>query len=320
MIRPLVYVVTSEGRDIYSLMTRVSVASLRISNRHNKVIVVCDPNSATAMQRQRDPLLGEVDEWVTFKTTEGDAGFRNRFLKTNLRNLIDGPYLFLDSDTLIRGDLSDLLSSGADIACAANHSKLGLEQQIWEEDKATLNAMEWQTRDDVYVNGGVMFCNDTPSARRLAADWHRRWFLCYQRTESYRDQPALNAAIFATNANLEILPLRFNAQIKTAPETAADAVVWHFYASRDPRPITAFELLVQRVLKGGDFASAEIESMIRQPHPWRRTSWFDDYAAKVVSGKRYLDESDYSWFDGHRLSGVVSMIRNLARAVRRQYS
>ena len=41
-----------------------------------------------------------------------------------------------------------------------------------------------------------------------------------------RVAPALNAAIFATGINLEILPSRFNAQIKLAPETAADAVVW----------------------------------------------------------------------------------------------
>jgi|SRR6266487_4678867 len=310
----VVYVVTSEGRDIYSVMTRVSAASLRITNRPYKVIVVCDPNSAAEMQRKRDPLLGEVNELVTFETAAGDAGFRNRFLKTNLRNLIDGPYLFLDSDTLIRGDLSELFSSTADIACAANHSKHRVELQIWEEDKAALNAMGWQIRDDVYVNGGLMLCNDTPGARRLAADWHRRWLACYQRIDRYRDQPALNAAICATDTNLEILPPRFNAQIKTAPETAADAVVWHFYTSMNARPITTFEVLLERVLNGGEFALAEIESMIRRPHPWRRTSWIDDYAAKIVSRKQYLDVSDYSWFHGHRLSSVVSKVRKFARA------
>jgi Glycosyl transferase family 8 len=308
----VVYVVTSEGRDIYSVMTRISAASLRISNRSYNVMVVCDTDSTAAMQRKRDPLLGEVNEWVTFETAAGDAAFRNRFLKTNLRNIIDGRYLFLDSDTLIRSDLSELFSSTADIACAANHSKHQLEHQMWEEDKAVLNAMEWQTRNDVYVNGGLMLCNDTPGARRFAADWHRRWLTCYQRTGRYRDQPALNAAIFATDTNLEILPPRFNAQIKMAPETAADAVVWHFYASANTRPITAFELLLDRVLRDDDFAPAEIESMIRQPHPWR-TSCVDDYAAKIVGRKRYLDGSDYSWFRGNRLNSVVSKVRNFAR-------
>jgi hypothetical protein len=174
--------------------------------------------------------------------------------------------------------------------------------------------MDWQTRDDIYVNGGLMLCNDTPGAHRFATDWHRRWLACHQQTERCRDQPALNAAIFAADTNLEILPPRFNAQIKKAPETATDAVVWHFYASANARPITAFELLLERVLKGGDFVSAEIESMICQPYPWRRTSWIDDYAAKIVSHKQYLDESDYFWFDGHRLSSVVSKMRNFARA------
>src|SRR5262249_20267133 len=144
---------------------RISAASLRISNRRLKVLVVCDPDSAAAMQRKRDPLLEEANEWAIFETPSGDASFRNRFVKTNLRNLIDGCYLFLDSDTLIRGELSELFSLTADIACAANHSKHQLEHQIWEEDKAMLTTMGWQTRDDVYVNGGVMLCNDTPGAR-----------------------------------------------------------------------------------------------------------------------------------------------------------
>jgi hypothetical protein len=275
--------------------------------------MVCDPESVVALQRKRDPLLGDVDEWLTFETAPGDAAFRNRFLKTNLRNLIDGRYLFLDSDTLIRGDLSEIFSLTSDIACAANHSKRQLERQVSEDDKAVLKAMQWQTRDDVYVNGGLMLCNDTPDARRFAADWHRRWRACYERTERYRDQPALNAAIFATGPNLVTLPPRFNAQIKIAPETAAEAVVWHFYTSLNARPITTFELLLERVLKGSDFAPAEIESMIRRVHPWRRTSWVDDYAAKIVSRKEYLSESDYSWFDGHRFSSVVTKVRNFAR-------
>jgi hypothetical protein len=313
MVGRVVYVVTTEGRDMYSVMTRISVASLRISNRSYQIMMVCDPESTAAMQRKRDPLLGDVDEWVTFETATGDAAFRNRFLKTNLRNLIEGNYLFLDSDTLIRGDLSEIFSLTADIACAANHSKHLFERQISEEDKAALKAMEWQTRDDVYVNGGLMLCNDTPGARRFAADWHRRWLACWEWTERYRDQPALNAAIFATGPNMATLSPRFNAQVKTAPETAADAIVWHVYTSLNDRPITAFEVLLKRMLKGGDFAPAEVESMIRRAHPWRRTSWIDDYAAKFVSRKKYLSESDYSWFEGYRLSSVVTKVRNFAK-------
>ena len=39
-------------------------------------------------------------------------------MKTRLREIIEGPFLFLDSDTLIRGDLSPIFFLDTDIAGA----------------------------------------------------------------------------------------------------------------------------------------------------------------------------------------------------------
>lgn len=309
-----VYVLTSEGCDIYSAMTRLSAASLRITNPGSTIIVTCDAYSFAAMKGCRDPLLDEADNCLVFETPTGDAVFRNRFIKTNLRNLIDGPYLFLDSDTLIRGDLSSLLQLSADIALAANHSKARVQDQIWQEDQAEITAMGWQSRSDVYVNGGLMACNNTPSAYRFATDWHRRWLASHARLKRNRDQPALNAAILATGVELEILPHRFNAQIKVSPETAANAVIWHFYSANGTAPITAFELLAVEVMNGRNFGHFEIETMIGQRHPWRRASWMDDVAAEFISRKRHLDRNDYSWFEGRRLKSVAGRAHDFLRS------
>ena len=313
--RKAIYAVTSGGCDFYSTMTRVSASAIRISNPDVAIIVACDGQSAAAMRHNRDPLLDEVDELIVCGTPAGDNGFRNRFVKTQLRRLIDGPFLFLDSDTFVRDDISEIFSLDADIACAPNHSKDSIRQQIWSGDSASLSVMGWHHRQDVYVNGGVIFYNSTPGAALFADNWHQKWLRCYAIAKNHRDQAALNAAIFDTAPRLEILPHRFNAQFKFAPSTVSNAVLLHFYASlTDDETITEFERLVGKLLKGAVLRRSHIESILRHNHPWRRDSWIDDLAARRVIKKGFFDQEDHLWFQGHRLT---SLARRILRRVTR---
>jgi hypothetical protein len=267
----VVYVVTSAGRDLHSSMTRVSAASVRLTNPGCTITLACDSRSATAMKSSDDPLLKEVDEFLSFDTPEGDRVFCNRFIKTSLRNRVDGSFLFLDSDTFVRKKLNGLNLIDCDIAAARNHSASTISEQIWEEDAATVRLMGWQTRNDAYLNGGVMLFQDTPSAHQFAEDWHRMWLDACQITDRYRDQPALNAALANSGVKLAILPDEFNAQIKRRV-SIHDAVIWHYYASVNDEPLTAFEALVQRVLSGQGIRTTEIEEMVRSKHPWHSRS------------------------------------------------
>jgi hypothetical protein len=310
----VVYTITGSGRDFYSAMTRVSAASIRITNPHIRVSVACDRRSATSMLANRDPLIDEVDEWLPFDTPDGDDGFRNRFVKTNLRSLIQGPFLSLDSDTLVRSDLSDLFSLDTDIACAPNHSKDLIEQQIWDKDTATLSRMQWNVRSDAYVNGGVIFYNDTTGSHYFAKDWHKKWLTSYNLAKNYRDQPALNAAIFETTPRLTLLPHRYNAQMVPSPGLVEDASIWHFYSTFVRTPTTKFELVVDGLLRGAELKRSEIETAIQSRYPWRRDFWIDDLAARLVVKKGRLDPDDYIWFEGHRARSVANRVtRQLPR-------
>src|SRR5262245_47399853 len=140
-MQTVVYALTSNGRDVYSLMTRVSVQSVRLTNPNTKIIVVCDSVSAENMERARDLLRSEVDDWIVCRTPVGDSAYRNRFVKTSLRNLIEGCFLFLDSDTLVRDDLSEVFSLSCDVAGCPNHSKDKFEDQIWAGDQQIFSQM-----------------------------------------------------------------------------------------------------------------------------------------------------------------------------------
>jgi hypothetical protein len=281
----VVFALTSEGRDVFSAMTRVAVASIRLTNPNISISVCCDAETDRALRLAGDPLRYEVDEWRPEQTPAGHAGFRNRFVKTRLRETLDGAFLFLDSDVLVRGDLSEVFAYDADVVGARNHSRNNYADQIWQADAQALHALGWSVRHDVYINGGVLLYKDSDGARRFAEDWHRRWLHCFKARGDHRDQPALNAALQATQVRLQVLPDRFNAQFRVNLGVAPTAVVWHYYSSgAGRRPATQFESLVEDLRRGDRLDPDRVALMVRARHPWRAQTLLGEVAfARVVA-------------------------------------
>jgi hypothetical protein len=308
----VVYVVGSGGHNVYSAMTRVAVASVRLTNPETSILLACDSITAAALKSRHDPLIGEVNETIVCDAPSGTDAFRARFVKTQLRNLVDGPFLYLDSDTVVRKDLSELFSLDTDIACALNHSSDVFELQILEKDRDDLARIGWKTRNDFYVNGGVVFYGDTTGARHLADDWHNKWLVSCKLTRECRDQPALNAAIFNTQPILMVLPHRYNAQLMCSPRTVVEASIWHYYASAVDEPVSEFSVLVHKVLGGAELRVCDVRTMVQSHHPWRRRFWIDDLIADRMIRKGRFSDEYAMWFEGHRMRSILHQLRNIA--------
>jgi hypothetical protein len=213
------------------------------------------------MEACRDPLLDEVDQFVVCEVPDGSGTFRHRFIKTKLRSLFDGPLLYLDGDTFVQGDLSNLCALDVDVAGVPNDCMDTFEEQIYPDDHSTLTRLGWQVRSDAFINGGVIFLNDTSGAKRFADLWHIKYLESVKATGAFRDQPALNAAL-ANTPSFAILPHRYNAQFRCRPDSAADAVVLHFFSSGGDPP-TRYDNLISRLLRGEPLRLREIESLVR---------------------------------------------------------
>lgn len=264
----IVYAVTSSGKDAYSVMTRISVASVRLFCPDARVMVACDQESGLAMEQTRDPLLNEVNEVMEVRTPAGNASYRNRHVKTRLRTLVEGEFLFMDSDTIVRGDLSALAGIEADIAAAPNHSANCFAEQIWDEDRAYLDIMDWAVAK-TYYNGGFIFYRDTAAARALGFEWHDRWAAGFTQTGRANDQPALNASIAALNIRVEELPHRYNAQFTMNRSAASEALVWHYYSTDRTLQFTAIGALIKNAMKNEVIPDRELMNVIRSRQPWK---------------------------------------------------
>jgi hypothetical protein len=285
-------------------MTRVSVASVRITNPDIRIMLCCDRPSFDAMKSVNDLLLEETDEINVFEVPDGTAEFRNRYIKTNLRGLIDGAFLFLDSDTFVRGDLSYIYSIKGDVAGARNHSKHFLMEQIWSEDDKALKQMNWRIRDDVYINGGVLYFNDTRGAYQLAERWHRKWQQFFRTNRLHRDQPSLNASLYEVQPTLVILDDKFNAQFRMNLKVAHDAVIWHYYATDNSMPLTAFEHLVKNVQENGELSKTALFKMVKSFHPWQRNSFIEDILARLIVRRAKLEPWLVYALQGKRLKAI----------------
>lgn len=300
----VVFAITSKGYDIFSEMTRIAIASIRLTNPDFSITVACDSTSNLALTKIDHPLLKEAEYWKVVDTPNGEDSFRNRFVKTSLRSFITGPFLFLDSDILVRGDISSIFESNADIAGARNHSMEVLKDQIWIKDQEILDAMNWQVSDKVYINGGVIFYNNTPKAYQFAETWHSKWLQDYNIHKRFRDQPALNASLFECQPKIDILDDKYNAQIETCVKPARDAKIWHYYFSGESGLLTQYEFILSKKKLQNYLDLTEVKRMIKRNHPWRRESFIDDFVAWKIHKQGNISKFDQTWLEGNRLNAL----------------
>jgi hypothetical protein len=318
--RKAVFALASHGKDLYTAMARVAVASIRLSNPDLTAVLVCDQQTGRALREKSDPIAHEFDELLTVPSPPGDNAYRSRFIKTSLRSAVSGPFLYLDVDVVVRTNLSAIFTTQADIAGAPNHSRSARGEQLGADAAAAIADMGWDVSPDIYINAGVLYFNDTVQARRLSEEWHRRWLSWVEKRGDHRDQPALNAALFALKPRLEVLPHTFNAQFKVTPDAARRAAIWHYYGSDDVATHTEFERLAGDLLHGATLNRRRVARVLGADHPWRRTTRLDDRAAARVMIRNRFDGYAALWLQrklGDALRAVPQRTRRLWQAVTR---
>lgn len=302
----IIYVLTSSGNDFFSAMTRISIASIRITNPDIIVMVACDQCTEGKLKNVRDPILDEIDKLLVVETLPGEPIYRNRFVKTSLRNHISGSFLFLDSDIILRGDISEVFSYECDLAGARNLSRSGINEQMWIEDYNNIKTMGWKIKNDNYINGGVLYFNDTKKARLVASVWHNKWLDNLNKTKRLRDQTSLNSAIYDVNPNLFILDDKYNAQFKKNTKVVHNALVWHYYSSLKDSNSTEFELLVKKSVNKKKLSIEEVKKIIEAKYPWRCSNFIDSIAAKRITKKGIYEGWEASWLERDNLFSAVA--------------
>lgn len=228
----IVYVLVSDKEDNYLEQAIVSLFSLRLHNPAAEVVLVVDDITFENLSNER----GEIKKFVTSIKhiscpSEYDKKQRSRYLKTSLREIVKGDYLFIDTDTIICRDLSDIDNLSCDIGAVKdkhlyldNHPMKNLVRQ-WAQK------VNWTIDENVYYNSGVLYVKDTKKAHALYTEWHRIWKKSTKQGLNL-DQPSLGKAISETKISITEIDGSWNCQISdNGLKYLYDARIIHYFAS-----------------------------------------------------------------------------------------
>ena len=225
----IVYLLTlGENGFRFFEMLLLSIHSLKLHNPGVRTVVVTDTRSNTLLGGRAGALPPDINLTVVDVPPEWEK-YKSRYLKTKLRFLVEGDYLYIDVDTLIAGSLNDIDRVTADIAAVPDgNGPLGL----WNTKEAEIcrQAGIPSPIGKPYFNGGVMYVKDTPSAYLFFERWHHLWKAMATKVEG-RDQMSLLAANEQLGHPLHELSGAWNCQVlhSSSLHYYQKAKILHYY-------------------------------------------------------------------------------------------
>ena len=197
----LVYVMTGVEKPEYLNMLRISVASAKMRSPDVPVEIVTD--NATGEYLLSNRVFDSENVSVVCADTPENYSIveKSRYLKTNLRQIVRGDFLFIDSDTIVCADLSGVCPEASVSLVLDEHVPLS-EQ---EDGGAMIRAkaarvgisLDGCTR---YFNSGVILSKDDDTARQFFRRWYEKWENT-RKPGMHQDQFSLNAV----NAEMDVI-------------------------------------------------------------------------------------------------------------------
>lgn len=235
----VVYVVISSAEDIYFEQVWASAWSLKHYNPNAHVLVLTDDETKSTINAEgRKASLNCIDE-VQAVSFDGEYSKRekSRWIKTNMRNLVKGDFLFIDADTIITGKLDDVdnwsCSIGAvlDSHCHSNEISDTIPfQDMYINRLRNVFGVSYQG-DDVF-NSGVLYVKDDETAHHFFDVWHKNWM--YSNSQGYHvDQLPLLKTNIELGQVIEEIPGEYNCQIRFSIQYLTKAIILHTFASQE---------------------------------------------------------------------------------------
>jgi len=264
------FVLSAKDLGLYADMAAVAVLAVRRLHPQARIILVTDEPTVRAIEHGNHALGNIVSEIIIQPTGTDDPIVSSRHLRTVLRQLVKGDYLYLDNDAIAVRPLNRGWPKGADLALARDWNQRGILADALPIIENLRVKLGWEFLPDPYFNNGVIFVRDTPAADAFYIEWHRRW----RQTLSLgipQDQMPFNSVIAAGFAKVAILPDRDNWVTESTVMLRGRARIFHFFASVHRGVIPTHTLLghlIAQFQQKGALDEVAIARATRDNFPW----------------------------------------------------
>lgn len=271
-----VYVLTSTTKDLYYEQCLMSVWSLRHKMPKAEIIVLVDnktkdsftaENKRTALSELASQIISvDYDEKVT--NVE-----RSRLIKTSIPEFVSGSFLYIDCDTIICDDLSDIENEPFETAGILDghvmldqhlHAKYFLQR----DKKLCFHGTE---ASGCNINGGIVLAKEGQQSIELFKAWNNMWKYSAYECHDMHDQSALNEANYKTGLKMGHLDGKWNCQPSHGGLAyLKDAKIIHYYSSEfsSKNYIPYYKLAdkeLQNRIKDAGTIPEDIKKMILEP-------------------------------------------------------
>lgn len=268
MTTPIVYTLVSSDNDLYLEELWASLFSLRIFHPKAIVKVLVDRPTAERIH-QRPNMEKMITELVTVNVPDYySPKERSRQIKTTVRNIVDGPYLFVDTDTIICKPL-DAIDHLTDDIIAVPDGHLPLCQHAFKD--SVYSSVQKIFNEDIadcsyWFNSGVMYVADNERTRDFYKRWNENWTYSAFQKKNSQDQPALVKTDKEFGYIIKKLPDIYNCQVALSLKYYADAAIvhyWHMPFIPDQSYSPYFSLEIYKEIKKACGITPHVEEQIR---------------------------------------------------------
>ncbi|MDR1760176.1 MAG: hypothetical protein LBR60_06595 [Fibrobacter sp.] len=227
------YVLASANNDLYAEQAFVSITSLRMHNPEVFVSLFIDDKTDQNLEERTFKLKELADEVVVQTFDEAiDLRERSRLLKTNMRNQIRGDFLYIDSDTIICEDLSDIWNCKHHLAAVPDTHIEFKKSSSYKSASSMLKKIDKHHLpvEKFYFNGGVLFAKDCSESVAFFNKWNELWNE-FKAKKINKDQISLAYSNRALKYPIAELSGIWNCQIQYGMNYFANAKILHYFAT-----------------------------------------------------------------------------------------
>ena len=254
-VMKFLYLLVSHEKDIFLEQTLVSLISLRKHHPDACVALVVDDKTADTLVGFRATIKDLVSELIVIPfAPEISNKVRSRLLKTNMRNLLVGDFLYLDGDTVVVEPLNLSVDPTCDVAAVSDlHARENDSYRTRHKRfRAQIQQLQFSlSLNDMYYNSGVIFVRESEKAKAFFDQWHQLYLYGAEKGVS-TDQLSFNETNRRLGFPIQELSGEWNCQVreaynhlyrvKTIYPFLCKAKVIHFFGSgingrREPHPL-----------------------------------------------------------------------------------
>jgi hypothetical protein len=221
------YALAMDHERLYVHLTTISAMCVRRIYPNSQITVLTDDVSLQNIGCELDHLATVGTRIRSIGRFDGSARLRSRFVKTQVRNVVDGDVLYLDADTAAVREFDGLLQCEAPLSAAIDRNRVDPQGGFPAWAVPDFDRLGWRHPTRLYLNAGIILWRDCSEARALAKSWHENWLRYTTTVDNPADQPAFNHSIDVLGIEPRIMDDVFNARVGVSPEFANGACIYH---------------------------------------------------------------------------------------------